>query len=204
MSWCASLLTPSPIRDSTLPLGTHPDRANRIWPYWKDNITGGELMCPENLFRGSGDIRNSWGSWFGNLATLAPYQDEMHPISGPGCWAYADMLMVSVLLTDMSASFHAEQTSHHRWVCSRTSTPRRQGKRRACRSGGAISERGSSTPPHLFFHSTSRMPRRWRRSGRLSPTRSRLRSTKPGLGTQGASCLRSRPPGRTGSVSWLA
>ena len=35
----------------SMPLGTHPDRVNRIWPYWRDNITGGELMCPENLFR---------------------------------------------------------------------------------------------------------------------------------------------------------
>ena len=51
-------------------------------------------MCPEHLFRASGDIRNSWGSWFGNLASLAPYQDETHPISQPGCWAYPDMLEV--------------------------------------------------------------------------------------------------------------
>ena len=73
--------------NSSLPKGVGPDRVNRVWPYWKDNVTGGELICPENLFRASGDIANSWSSWFGNLATLAKYQDEQHPISRPGCWA---------------------------------------------------------------------------------------------------------------------
>lgn len=73
--------------NSSLPKGVGPDRVNRVWPYWKDNVTGGELICPENLFRASGDIANSWTSWFGNLATLAKYQDEQHPISRPGCWA---------------------------------------------------------------------------------------------------------------------
>lgn len=86
--------------NSSMPVGTHPDRVNRIWPYWRDNVTGGELMCEEHLFRASGDIRNSWGSWFGNLASLEPYQDEAHPISQPGCWAYADMLMVGVFAND--------------------------------------------------------------------------------------------------------
>ncbi len=43
-----------------MPAGTHPDRVNRIWPYWKNNITGGQLMCQEHTFRTSGDIRNSW------------------------------------------------------------------------------------------------------------------------------------------------
>ena len=73
--------------NSSLPKGVGPDRVNRVWPYWKNNVTGGELICPENLFRTSGDIANSWSSWFGNLATLAKYQDEQHPISRPGCWA---------------------------------------------------------------------------------------------------------------------
>ena len=73
--------------NSSLPKGVGPDRVNRVWPYWKDNVTGGELICPENLFRASGDIANSWSSWFGNLATLGKYQDEHHPISRPGCWA---------------------------------------------------------------------------------------------------------------------
>lgn len=74
--------------NASLPAGVSPDRVNRVWPYWKDNVTGGELICQENLFRASGDISNSWGSWFGNLAQLAKYQDEVHPISQPGCWAY--------------------------------------------------------------------------------------------------------------------
>jgi hypothetical protein len=103
--------------NASMPLGTHSDRVNRIWPYWRDNITGGELVCPENLFRGSGDIRNSWGSWFGNLATLAAFQDEEHPISRPGCWAYADMLMVGVFANEHAptagpAASVAEWRSH--------------------------------------------------------------------------------------------
>ena len=79
-----------------MPSGAHPDRLNRIWPYWRDNITGGELVCPEHIFRASGDIGGSFGSWFGNLAQLEPYQDAQHPISRPGCWGHADMLMVGV------------------------------------------------------------------------------------------------------------
>ena len=80
-----------------MPAGARPDPGrNRIWPYWKGNVTGGELVCDEHLFRTSGDIRNAWSSWFGNLASLSYYQDAAHPISQPGCWAYADMLMVGV------------------------------------------------------------------------------------------------------------
>lgn len=80
-----------------MPKGMEPDPGrNRIFPYWKDNVTGGELICPENTFRSSGDIRNSWESWFGNLESLNQYLDPVHPISQPGCWAYADMLMVGV------------------------------------------------------------------------------------------------------------
>jgi len=83
-----------------LPKGAFPDDRGRIFPYWKNNITGGELVCPENSFRASGDIRNFWGSWFGNLQSLAPFIDAEHPISQPGCWAYADMLMVGVFAND--------------------------------------------------------------------------------------------------------
>lgn len=79
-----------------MPSGAFPDPKGRIFPYWKDNITGGELICPENTFRASYDIRNSWSSWFSNLGTLTRYQDPVYPISQPGCWAYADMLMVGV------------------------------------------------------------------------------------------------------------
>jgi len=84
----------------SMPSGALPDSRGRIFPYWKNNITGGELVCPENSFRASGDIRNFWGSWFGNLKQLAPFIDEDHPISQPGCWAYADMLMVGVYASE--------------------------------------------------------------------------------------------------------
>ena len=82
------------------PKGVAPDPGrNRIWPYWRNNITGGELVCPEHTFRASGDIRNSWNSWFSNLHTLAKYADVAHPISQPDCWANADMLMIGVMET---------------------------------------------------------------------------------------------------------
>jgi len=80
------------------------DSKGRIWPYWRDNITGGELVCPEHFFRASGDIRNSWNSWMGNLGSLRSYQDLEHPVSRPGCWAYADMLMVGVMASDYAPS----------------------------------------------------------------------------------------------------
>lgn len=73
-----------------MPAGALPDPRGigRILPYWKNNISGGELVCPENLFRTSGDIRNSWASWFGNLQSTTLFQEPEHPISQPGCWAY--------------------------------------------------------------------------------------------------------------------
>jgi len=47
-----------------MPSGARPDPGrNRIWPYWKNNVTGGTLVCAEHLFRASGDIRNSWGRY---------------------------------------------------------------------------------------------------------------------------------------------
>lgn len=100
-----------------LPKGAIPDSRNRIFPYWKNNITGGELVCPENSFRVSGDIRNFWSSWFGNLKQMAPFIDLEHPISQPGCWAYADMLMVGVFASKYNpqagnAASVAEWRSH--------------------------------------------------------------------------------------------
>jgi hypothetical protein len=74
-----------------MPPGAQPDHIGRIFPYWENNVTGGTLVCPENSFRASGDIRNFWSDWFGNLNSLVPYLDPVHPISQPNCWAYADM-----------------------------------------------------------------------------------------------------------------
>ena len=55
--------------------------------------------CPFNLFRTSGDIRQTWASWTRNLRTALPYLDKDTPISQPSCWAYPDMLQVGNLPT---------------------------------------------------------------------------------------------------------
>ena len=49
--------------------------------------------CPYNMFRSSGDIRNSWSSLFHNLHTVSQYVN----LSRPDCWAYPDMLQVGRL-----------------------------------------------------------------------------------------------------------
>ena len=46
--------------------------------------------CPFNLFRTSGDIRQTWASVHRNLQTALPYLDKDTPLSQPHCWAYPD------------------------------------------------------------------------------------------------------------------
>jgi hypothetical protein len=48
--------------------------------------------CPWNFYRTSGDVRASFDSIMGNLATVIPLADKN--LSTPGCWAYPDMLEV--------------------------------------------------------------------------------------------------------------
>lgn len=59
---------------------------------------GGDLptltWCPFNFFRTSGDITNTWSSFFSNLQTTIKFQDYNNPLARPGCWAYPDMLEV--------------------------------------------------------------------------------------------------------------
>lgn len=63
----------------------------------------GPGWCPYNIFRTSGDIVNLWDRVMSNLMTVEPFlsPDKKHndtnvtrPVSGPGCWAYPDMLEV--------------------------------------------------------------------------------------------------------------
>eukprot|EP00041_Stephanoeca_diplocostata_P006061 m.74141 g.74141 ORF g.74141 m.74141 type:complete len:451 (+) comp16151_c0_seq1:146-1498(+) len=49
---------------------------------------------PFNFFRSSTDIRPTYGSVISNLQSVIPYNSE--GLSGPGCWAYPDMLEVGV------------------------------------------------------------------------------------------------------------
>ena len=55
---------------------------------FKPNAT----WCPWNLYRTSGDVRASYSSVIGNLATTVQYAKAN--LSRPGCWAYPDMLEV--------------------------------------------------------------------------------------------------------------
>merc|ERR1719424_2480939 len=48
--------------------------------------------CPWNFYRTSGDVRASYASIIGNLATTVPLAGKN--LSYPGCWAYPDMLQV--------------------------------------------------------------------------------------------------------------
>ena len=49
-----------------------------------------QSWCPFNLFRTSGDIRQTWASVHRNLQTALPYLDKDTPLSQPHCWAYPD------------------------------------------------------------------------------------------------------------------
>ena len=64
-----------------------------VVPPFKPNRTiPAEEGCPWNFYRSSGDVRASYASVVGNLATVQPLHDSN--LSYPGCWAYPDMLQV--------------------------------------------------------------------------------------------------------------
>jgi alpha-galactosidase len=48
--------------------------------------------CPWNFYRTSGDVRAEYSSIISNLQTTIKY--ALSGLSGPGCWAYPDMLEV--------------------------------------------------------------------------------------------------------------
>ena len=49
--------------------------------------------CPSNYWRASGDATHHWGSLVSNVNATA-YLGGTLGLSRPGCWGYADMLMV--------------------------------------------------------------------------------------------------------------
>ena len=56
-----------------------------------------EKWCPFNFFRTSGDIGSSFASTMNNLQTVIkhqPWNNSSQVRTGPGCWAYPDMLEV--------------------------------------------------------------------------------------------------------------
>ena len=59
----------------------------------RDAATGA-VDCPMNFFRSSADIRPTYGSMLINLRSTSAYNGAN--LTGPGCWAYPDMLEVGV------------------------------------------------------------------------------------------------------------
>jgi len=62
-------------------------------PY-EPEIRDGNLWCPWNFYRTSGDISAHYDSIMSNLETVTKYAENN--LSVPGCWAYPDMLEVGV------------------------------------------------------------------------------------------------------------
>jgi len=64
----------------------------RVQPAFPDRSKPPAEGCPWNFYRSSGDVRASYASVLGNLATVVPLAAKN--LSYPGCWAYPDMLQV--------------------------------------------------------------------------------------------------------------
>lgn len=71
--------------------------------------------CPWNFYRSSGDIQASYGSMVGNLMTTVQWAQKN--LSGPGCWAYPDMLEVGVKPKGYPGLTDAEARSHFAAWC---------------------------------------------------------------------------------------
>lgn len=61
-------------------------------PFKPDRTLPPAEGCPWNFYRSSGDVRASYASVMGNLATVDPLHKAN--LSYPGCYAYPDMLQV--------------------------------------------------------------------------------------------------------------
>lgn len=89
------------------------------WGDGGDLNRGGDAVdpshwCPFNFFRTSGDISSNFGSMMRNLASVVKHQPwngtPQEVRTGPGCWAYPDMLEVGNLQT-----FEEDRTHFGAW-----------------------------------------------------------------------------------------
>ena len=55
---------------------------------------GGGVVCPMHFFRTGLDIRPTHGSVVKGMQSVRQYNED--GLTGPGCWAHADMLAVGV------------------------------------------------------------------------------------------------------------
>lgn len=67
----------------------------------------GNLVCPMHFFRTGADIRPTYGSLINGMYSARKYNEGN--LTGPGCWAHADMLSVGVThSTPPGAKHHCE------------------------------------------------------------------------------------------------
>lgn len=66
------------------------------------------MYCPMHLFRTSADIRPTYGAVISNLITVDQYNSVN--LTGPGCWAYPDMLEVGVTAPQPPGAKHHCET----------------------------------------------------------------------------------------------
>lgn len=71
-------------------------------PTYPTRDFSGKVDCPMNLFRSSTDIRPTFGSMLINLRSTSAYNGK--GLTGPGCWAYPDMLEVGVTNSQKEAT----------------------------------------------------------------------------------------------------
>jgi len=66
--------------------------------------TDGNVVCPMHLFRTGLDIRPTHGSMLKGMESVRKYNEN--GLTGPGCWAHADMLAVGVTVPQPPGAKH--------------------------------------------------------------------------------------------------
>eukprot|EP00051_Salpingoeca_urceolata_P019433 m.283926 g.283926 ORF g.283926 m.283926 type:complete len:431 (-) comp19421_c0_seq10:29-1321(-) len=82
-------------------------------PTTPTRLSDGSVDCPMNFFRSSTDIRPTFGSVLSNLESTIQFNGKN--LTGPGCWAYPDMLEVGVTNSQragMRTLSHNEARAH--------------------------------------------------------------------------------------------
>jgi alpha-galactosidase len=71
----------------------------------------GNVVCPMHMFRTGLDIRPTYGSMLGGMGSVRRYNEG--GLTGPGCWAHADMLTVGVTAPQPpGAKHHCESATN--------------------------------------------------------------------------------------------
>jgi hypothetical protein len=70
----------------------------------------GNVICPMHFFRTGIDIRPTHGSVLKGMESVRRYNEQ--GLTGPGCWAHADMLAVGVTVPQPPGAQHHCATPH--------------------------------------------------------------------------------------------